>query len=462
VLGFFLHPVAPSSLRIFEARAMIRRLLVGFGVVAALGLIGYGLAVALGAGSIDFVGTLMAEVRPPIVVGLIHSQVGPLAISEKSLIDAEVFALEEINARGGVAGRPLKWEIADGRSDAATFASHARRLIEQSKADVLVGGWTAECRKAMLAVVDAKENLLIFPSNYEGIEDSYHVIYTGGSANQVILPGVRWCFDGLKAKKFFVVGTEDVWSRVVAEVAKDAIKSSGGELLGESFLPVVGGDVQALVETIRAAKPDVVLNFLVGDSNVQFYSAMRRAGVTPDKLPVLAFNISEDELKRFPPGDVTGHYSAWNYFQSLDRPENLEFVRRFKARFGDDRVVSDAMVAAYNGLMIWSQAAEEAGTGDPKIVLRQFDRQSFDAAEGIVTIDPDSWVAWRPFHVGKARPDGQFDVVWSITKPIHPVTYVATRSHAQWQALLEELKTRWGGQWSSSEPFHPSPTPPAR
>ena len=441
---------------------MRRWLLGGFAVLAALAVIDLVVAQARGTRPLVSPRGLLEEARPPIVVGLIHSQSGPLAISERSLLDAEVLALEEINARGGIAGRPVRWEIADGRSDSTAFATQARRLIERDKADVLVGGWTAECRKALLAVVEEKKNLLIFPANFEGIESSYHVLYSGGSANQVILPGVRWCFDALKARKFFVVGTEEVWSRVVSEMAKDAIKASGGELAGESYLPLVGGDTPAVVESIRAARPDVVLNVLVGDSNLAFYAASRRAGLTPDKQPVLAFNVAEDELRRFPPGDVTGHYAAWSYFQSLDRPENLDFVRRFKARFGDDRVISDSMVAAYDGVMIWSRAAEEAGTGDPKAVIRQFDRQSFDAPEGVVTIDPDSWAAWRPFHVGKARADGQFDVVWSITKPIHPVTYIVTRPKSQWNALLDDLKTRWGGRWSSSEPSHPNPTPPAR
>jgi urea transport system substrate-binding protein len=205
-----------------------------------------------------------------------------------------------------------------------------------------------------------------------------------------------------------------------------------------------------------------VLNLLVGDSNLAFYAAFRRAGLAADSLPVVAFNVSEDELRRFPAGDVAGHYAAWSYFQSVDRPENREFVRRFKAKYGVDRVVSDSMVAAYNGVMIWAQAAEEEGVGDPKTVLEHLDRQSFDAPEAIVTIDPESRIAWRPFHVGKARPDGQFDVVWSITKPIHPRAYVGTRSRAQWDALLEELKARWGGRWSSSGAIHPNPTPPAR
>lgn len=174
----------------------------------------------------------------------------------------------------------------------------------------------------------------------------------------------------------------------------------------------------------------------------------------------MGFNVAEDELRRFPPGDFTGHYAAWSYFQSLDRPENHEFVRKFKESYGQERVVSDTMEAAYNGVMIWAQAANEAGTAEPRLVLENFDRQSLDAAEGIVTIDPESRVAWRPFHVGKARADAQFDLVWSIYKPGHPEPYVGLRSKAQWDALLVELKARWGGRWSSSKPIQSSLVPP--
>jgi urea transport system substrate-binding protein len=441
---------------------MVRRLVVGFGLLLAFALIVYTSALALGLASSSWIATLIAETQPPIVVGLIHSQTGPLAISERSLLDAEVLAVEEINARNLIPGRLVKVEKADGRSDPAAFADQARRMIEDRKADVIVGGLTAECRKAMLAVVEARDGLLLFPANFEGIERSNHVIYVGGSANQVVVPAVRWCFDGLKAKRFFVIGSEEISSRCSAEIAKDAIKASKGELLGESYQPLTGGDPSAMIDAIRQAKPEVVLNFLVGDSNVSFYASLKRTGLTSEKLPVVSFAIAEDELRRFPSGDLAGHYSGWSYFQSLDRKENVDFVRKFKARYGEDRVVSDSMVAAYNALMIWSQAAKEAGTGEAKVVLQHFDRQSLDAPEGIVTIDPESRIAWRPFHVGKARVDGQFDVVWSINKPVHPETYVATRTKFQWEALLNELKTRWGGRWSSSEAIHPDPSPAIR
>ena len=441
---------------------MRRWLLGGLLLLTALATVDFVVAQVRGSRPILSVQGLIEEARAPIVVGLIHSETGPLAISERSLLDAEILALEEINAKGGVAGRRVKWVKADGRSDPAAFASQALRLIEQDKVDVLIGGWTAECRKALLEVVEKKESLLIFPANFEGIERSAHAIYAGGSASQVVLPAVHWCFDALKARKFFVIGTEEVWSRVASELAKDGIKAAGAALAGESYLPLVGGDAQALVEMIRVANPDVVLNLLVGDSNVSFYAALRRAGLTPDKLPVVAFAVAEDELRRFPPGDMTGHYSAFSYIQGLDRPENLEFVRKFKAKHGNNRTISDTMVSAYDGVMIWAQAADEAGTGKPKVVMDRFDRQSLNAPEGIVTIDPDSRIAWRPFCLGKIRADGQFDLAWTISKPIQPVTFVATRSKTQWLSLLDELKGRWGGRWSSSEPAHPSPTLPVK
>ena len=309
--------------------------------------------------------------------------------------------------------------------------------------------WTAECRKAVLSVVEERGNLLVFPANFEGIERSPNAVYIGGSANQVVLPAVRWCVRRPESEAILRGRHEEVWSRCVAEMAKDAVKAAGGEVAGESYRPLAGTDFDPVAGAILKAKPDVVLNMLVGESNVPFYAALRKAGLGPDKLPVMAFGVSEDELRRFPAGEMAGHYAAWSYFQGVDRAENREFVRKFKARHGEDRVTSDAMVAAYDGVRIWAQAAEEAGTADPGPVLEHLDRQTLDGPEGIVTIDPESRVAWRPFHVGRARADGQFDVVWSITKPIHPLTYVGTRSRAQWHDLLDDLKARWGGRWSA-------------
>ena len=316
----------------------------------------------------------------------------------------------------------------------------------------------------MLAVVEEKKSLLIFPANFEGIERSPHIIYCrrlgqpGGPAGGPLVlrrPEGEEVLRG-RDRGGLVAGAWPRWPRTRSR--RRAARSSG-----ESYLPMVGGDVDGAgrgdpgrpgrtwCSTCWSATP-----------TSPFYAALRRAGLTPEKLPVMAFNVAEDELRRFPPGDVTGHYAAWSYFQSLDRPENREFVRRFKARYGEDRAISDAMVAAYNGVMIWAQAADEAGTGDPKAVLQHFDRQSLDAPEGIVTIDPESRVGLAAVlrRPGPGRRPVRRRLVDRQADP--PGDLRRHEVEGQWHALLDELKARWGGRWSSSEPIHPNPTPPAR
>ncbi len=418
-------------------------------LLAVLALVG-SVALARGWRPVAALGLDAWVTAEPVRIGLLHSQSGYLAISEKSLLDAELLAIEEVNAAGGVNGRRVVWSAPDCRSDPEAFATQARSLIEKDHAEALFGAWTSECRKAVLPVVAEKENLLFFPGNSEGVERADRVVYAGGAANQSVLPAVRWAYDNLPARRFFVIGLEEVWSRTCCEIAKDSMKCAGGELVGEAFMPMLNPNIDVTIEAMRQAKPDVVLNFLVGDSNLAFYSAYRRAGFTPERTPTIAFGFSEDESRRFVNADIAGQYSAWNYFQSIDRPENLEFIRKFRKRYGESRLIGDSMVAAYNSIHFWAKTAGEVGTAAPSAVLGGLARQSRNAPDGIITIDSASHTVWRPFHIARIQPDGQFVVIWSILKPIRPVTFVGTRSSVEWLAFSLELKARWQGRWAAS------------
>jgi urea transport system substrate-binding protein len=394
--------------------------------------------------------------RKPILVGLLHSQTGAMAISEKSMLDAEVLGLEEINRRGGVLGRRVEWIIADGKSDWPTYAQQAERLISDDHVSVIFGCWTSASRKNVKPVVEQHDHLLIYPMAYEGLEQSPNIIYTGAAPNQQIIPTVKWCYDHLKARRFFLTGSDYVWPHSVNEIIKDQLKALGAELVGERYITFGSSDVKDVVEAIQRAKPDVVLSAVVGDTNLAFYPALRRVGITPEKIPVISFSIAEDELRKLSPQDVVGDYSAWNYFQSIDRPENRQFVKNFKDKYGQDRVTSDVMDAAYNSVWLWAHAVEEAGTDDVQAVRKYMRRQSLNAPEGIVSVDPETQHTWRPFYIAKMRADGQFDIVWSMTKPIRPVPYPITRTRSEWEAFLNDLYTRWGGSWAN--PNKPAPT----
>lgn len=386
--------------------------------------------------------------RRPIVVGLLHSPSGPLAASERSMIDAAVLALEEINASGGLLGRPVRWVIADGGSDGTTLARQAERLITDERAAVIIGCGTSAGRKSVLPVVEHADHLLIQPRAYEGLEQSRTIVSTGAVPNQQITPAVQWCHDTLSARRFLLVGPDDVWPRCINAIASDQIRGVGDEVVGEFYLPLGSAAVDDAVRRVVDLEPDVVLCSLTGDAAEAFFRRLRAAGVRPEQTPVVAFELSEDDLRTFDIDDLVGHYAASSYFQSIDRPENLAFVRTFKARYGEGRATSDAIAGAYDGVRLWAQAVREAETADIRQVREALRHQSLDAPEGIIAVDPETQHTWRPVFIGRVRGDRQFEIVWTSRTAVRPVPFPISRSRSAWQHFVEGLHREWGGRWS--------------
>src|SRR5262245_55614013 len=287
---------------------------------------------------------------PPIKVGVLHSRTGTMAISERPVIDATLLAVEEINAAGGLLGRPVQAVVADGQSDETIFAQQAERLIRQEKVVAVFGCWTSASRKAVVPVVEKHDHLLFYPVQYGGLEQSANVVYLGPVPNQQILPALRWLVGFEGKRRWFLVGSDYVFPAVANAVIRDEAKARGCEVVGEEYLLLGSTDVTGVVQKIAEARPDLIVNTINGDTNVAFFRALRRAGVTAKATPTLSFSISEEELSALSARDTAGDYVAANYFQSLDTPQNLEFLDRFGKRYGAERVVSSAMATAYAGV----------------------------------------------------------------------------------------------------------------
>ena len=395
---------------------------------------------------------VFAPRNQPIVVGILHSQTGPMAISEQSMIDAEIMALEELNALGGVLGREVKWIVADGKSDPPTFQRQAERLIKEDKVSVIFGCWTSDGRKMVQPVVEQYHHLLMYPMAYEGLEQSPNIVYTGAAPNQQIIPTVKWAHDTLKARRFFLIGSDYIWPHAVNAIAKDQIKALQDEVAGEEYIFFGSTEVDDVIAKIVASKPDVILSAVVGDTNLNFYSKLRAAGVDPAKTPVMTFSIAEAEISKISAEDIAGNYATWDYFQSIDRAENRAYVERFRARYGADRVTSDVTTAAYNSVWLWAQAVEEAGGPEVEGVLKTVCYQSRDAPEGVIAIDPETMHTWRPVYIAQIRSDGQLEIVWTSDKPVRPIPYPTTRSRAQWDQYLSDLYTGWNNSWTNLVP----------
>lgn len=360
-----------------------------------------------------------------IKVGILHSLSGTMSISEVSVKDAEMLAIEEINAAGGVLGKQIEPVIEDGASDWPTFAEKAGKLLQQDKVAAVFGGWTSASRKAMLPVFEQNNGLLFYPVQYEGLESSPNIFYTGATTNQQIVPSVSWLLEN-RGKKFFLLGSDYVFPKTANKIIQAQLKSEGGEVVGEEYTPLGHTDYSTIISKIKAAKPDVVYNTLNGDSNVAFFKQLKDAGITSQDLTTLSVSVAEEEIRGIGPDVLAGHLAAWNYYQTTDTPENIKFTAAYKAKYGADRVTADPIEAGYTAVYLWKAAVEKAGTTEVVKVKESAKGIEYNAPSGKVTIDGENQHIYKTVRIGEVESNGQFKELWNSGEPVKPDPYLET------------------------------------
>lgn len=352
-----------------------------------------------------------------VKVGILHSLTGTMAISEPSLVDAELMAIEEINQAGGVLNRIIQPVIVDGASDSKVFAAQALNLIQQEQVATIFGCWTSASRKAVLSVLEKFNKLLWYPLQYEGLECSPYIVYNGSCPNQQIEPAVNWLLNN-QGNKFYLIGSDYVFPRTIHKVIQAQLKRESGQLIAEKFVPLGSKNFREVIKEIRQAQPDVVFSTLNGDSNLAFYQQYREAGINAQDIPIMAVSIAEEELRRIGGELTAGHYAAWSYFQSIDTPENQSFVRNYQRRYGQDRVTSDPIEAAYAQVYLWKLAVDKAQSFSTDRVRGAFSGIGFDAPGGWISIEDNQHLA-KPCRVGKIQSTGQFEIIYDseLIKP---------------------------------------------
>ena len=370
-----------------------------------------------------------------IKVGILHSLSGTMAISETAVHDAELLAIEEINAGGGVMGKQIEVVIEDGASDWPTFAEKARKLLQEDEVSVVFGGWTSASRKAMLPVFEANNGLLFYPVQYEGLETSPNIFYTGATTNQQIVPAIEYLLEEGKTK-FYLLGSDYVFPRTSNLIINKQLAAAGIEAVGEEYTPLGHTEYSTVITKIKVAEPDVVFNTLNGDSNVAFFKQLKDAGITPEELPTVSVSVAEEEITGIGAENIAGHLVAWNYFQTTQTPENDKFVAAFKSKYGENRVTDDPIEAGYFGVYLWKAAVEKAGSAEVAAVKEAAKGIPFAAPGGTVTIHNENQHVSKTVRIGKVRDDGQIDEVWNSGAPVEPDPYL---DNYEWAAGLREL-----------------------
>src|SRR5579864_3402221 len=372
-----------------------------------------------------------------VKIGVLHSLTKTMAISETSLRDAVLMAVEEINAKGGVLGKQIEPVVVDPASDWDLFAEKAKQLLLQDRVAVVFGCWTSVSRKSVLPVFEANKGLLFYPVQYEGEEMSPNIFYTGATPNQQLIPSAQYLMseEGGSKKKFYLLGTDYIFPRTANKILKAFLLSAGvpESKIIEEYTPFGHADYQTIVAKIKdfAKSGDAaVLSTINGDSNVPFYKEFANQGLTADKCPIMVFSVAEDELRSMETEKLVGHLAAWNYYQSIDTPENKKFVENFKAYCvrknlpgGESRVTDDPIEAAYFGVYVWKAAAEKAGSFDVDKVTKATLGLEFDAPGGKKKMHPENHHTFKPVYVGEILEDGQFKIIWKSEGLVEPEAF---------------------------------------
>lgn len=358
-----------------------------------------------------------------IKVGVLHSLSGTMSISEVTVRDSTLMAISEINAAGGVLGMQLEPIVEDGASDWPTFAEKAEQLLVENGVSVVFGGWTSASRKAMLPVFEEHNGLLFYPVQYEGLEMSPNIVYTGATTNQQIVPAVEYLLEQ-GYTNFFLLGSDYVFPRTANTIINAQVAAAGGTVSGEEYVPLGDTEFSTIIAKIRDAAPDVIFNTLNGDSNVAFFKQFADSGYTADMLPIMSVSVAEEEVQAIGVDYTAGHLVAWNYYMTVDNPVNEAFVANFQALYGADRVTSDPMEAGYFGVYLWAAAVEAAGTTDVDAVRAALGGISFEAPEGLVTLDGATQHTIKPVRIGQIMETGLIETIWETDGPVVPDPYL--------------------------------------
>uniref|UniRef100_UPI00242DB5E0 urea ABC transporter substrate-binding protein n=1 Tax=Gordonia paraffinivorans TaxID=175628 RepID=UPI00242DB5E0 len=346
-----------------------------------------------------------------IKVGSLNSLSGTMAISEVTVRDSIKLAVEQINDNGGVLGKQIQLIGEDGASEPTVFAEKAEKLISSDCVAAVFGGWTSSSRKAMLPVFEDNNALLYYPVQYEGLESSPNIFYTGATTNQQIVPALEYLKEK-GVKSLYLVGSDYVFPQTANRIIRAYADANGIEIKGEDYTPLGSTDFSTIVNKVRAADADAVFNTLNGDSNVAFFREYKNVGLTPQQMPVVSVSIAEEEVGGIGVENIAGQLVAWNYYQTVDNPQNKSFVQDYKDAYGANKPTSDPMEAAYTSVYLWKNTVEKANSFDVEEVKKASGGVTFDAPEGTVTLDGDNHHITKTARIGEIRPDGLIYTVW--------------------------------------------------
>ncbi len=376
-----------------------------------------------------------------IKVGILNSLSGSMASTEVAVRDGALLAIQEINAAGGVLGKPLAVSVEDGASDWPNFAAKARKLLDHDQVAVIFGCWTSDSRKAVIPVLEELHGLLFYPAQYEGLESSPNIFYIGAEASQEIVPAVEYLLLEQHRKKFFLLGNDSAIGHTTNTIIKARLAYSDTTIAGEAYAALDQTDFTPIFDQIKLADADVIFNTMTGANNIAFFRQAKIAGITSASLPIMSTSIAEEEVRQIGAENAVGNWVAGNYFQTTNTQENVKFVDAYKQAYGAERVTASTIESAYTSVYLWKAMVEKAKSTAIDDLRKTVATQtiSYKAPEGLVRIDAKTQHTYKTLRIGVIRDNGQIEEIFASPAPIKPDPFL---TQYVWAKDLKVLTTK--------------------
>ncbi|KAB2704770.1 urea ABC transporter substrate-binding protein [Brucella intermedia] len=365
-----------------------------------------------------FSGAALAQ--EPIKIGVLEDQSGEFVVPVIGKVHAIQLATEEINAKGGIAGRPIELVIYDTQSDNTRFQEFTRRALQRDKVDVIFAGFSSASREAYRPIVRQFDGFAFYNNQYEGGVCDANMVITGAVPEQQFSTLIPWMMETY-GKKVYTIAADYNFGQISAEWVRNIVKENGGEMVGEEFIPLGVSQFSQTIQNIQTAKPDVVVTLLVGTAQASYYEQAASANL---KLPMASsVNVGQGyEHKRFTPPSLANMHVTTNYIEEVDTPASKDFIERFHAKFPNEPYINQEAANSYIAVNLYKQMVERAGGSTKRDDLRKIIAEGdvcFDGPSGKICLDPKSQHMSHTIYLAKVGDDHSvtFPKVWNDVKP---------------------------------------------
>ena len=358
-------------------------------------------------------GTVWAQTDDQAVVGFVTDLSGPASLFGEAALQAAQLAVDEVNAAGGVLGKPLELNVADDATDPSIARQVWEKLVDEG-VDAFIFRETSAARVAVLPVAEKANLPAIYANDYEG-GDCRPILYTAGEIEPQKVPAYLEFLKKKGGTKFFILATDYNWARITSDMVKAAAPGLGIEIVGMEFTPFNTTDYSPLITKIKNSGATVLFSGLVGGpDNVAFYKQARSSGLMQSVSTIGAIALDDSTLAAVG-APAEGSYMSASYFMTDSSEANQKFLAALKAKFGDNfKNQGYLSEPAYDSVHLYALAVNKAGTTETSAVLKALSEVKFAGSpKGTIHLTTDRHAA-MPIFIAQAGNDGAYKVLESL------------------------------------------------